>query len=200
MKHQLKPIICNALLAGFMVGLGCITYCYTSTTSTILASFLFSLALLSVIVQQHQLFTGKIGYANLKSVSYLLTIYVCNIAAVVGFCLLFSYTRIFPDLTVRAIEITAVKTNDNLLSMFILAIGCGMMMYLAVDNYKKTKHPLFVIIPIMFFILTGFEHCIADAGYYALAHAELDGALILTILTVTIGNSVGSIALYRLNL
>ena len=195
---EYKQLVLNALLAGFMIGLGCVAYCYTSTLSTVLASFLFSLGLLSVITQEHHLYTGKIGYAGKNDFVKLVVIYVVNVVSIVGFCLLFSFTRIAPDITAKAIDIATVKTGDSLISLFILGIGCGMMMYLAVDNYKKAVNPIFVILPIMFFILCGFEHCIADAGYFALAHSEINIDLLWTMLAVTGGNSVGSIILHRL--
>ena len=198
-QHETLRICLKSILAGFMIGLGCIAYCYTSTISTVLGSFLFSLGLLSVISQEHMLYTGKIGYADKTMITKLLLIYALNILSIALFCWLFTYTRIAPDIVNKAVEITTVKRNDSLLSLLILGIGCGMMMFLAVDNYRKSSHPIFVMLPIMFFILCGFEHCIADAGYFALAKSGLSVDLVLLILTVTVGNSVGSILLHRMN-
>lgn len=195
-KYYCK-LVFRSVLAGIMIGLGCIAYCYTSPISPILGSFLFSLGLLCVIMQEHNLYTGKIGYASFNYSFELFLMFVFNILAIVGFCLLFDFTRIAPDISEKASQIVSVKLEDSLLSMFILGIGCGLMVFLAVDNYRSQKNPLLVIIPIMFFILCSFEHCIADAGYLALAHQEITWDIVWLILVVTAGNSLGSIILYR---
>lgn len=196
-----KSLIFKSFLAGCMIGLGCVAYCYTSPVSTILGSLLFSLGLLCVIMQEHALYTGKIGYAETTwNMLFNLTVmFIFNIIGIVAFCWLFTLTRIAPDITAKASALAELKINDSLLSMFILGIGCGILVFLAVDNYRKGLNPILVILPIMFFILCGFEHCIADAGYFALAKTELSMDLAILILVVTAGNSLGSILIYRLN-
>ena len=73
----------------------------------------------------------------------------------------------------------------------MLAVGCGAMMYLAVDNYRKSKSWLFVIMPIVIFILSGFEHSIANMFYLSLADAWGWEAIRITIIAI-LGNALGS--------
>lgn len=64
-------------------------------------------------------------------------------------------------------------------------------MYLAIDNYKKTKNVIFIIAPVMIFILSGFEHSIANMFYFSVAgvwSGETIGYLFLNI----IGNGIGA--------
>lgn len=182
----------KSLLAGIMIGLGCIIY--TVCPNHYLGSFLFSLGLITVILKKYNLYTGKIGYVFKNTrfrpvfLKYPLMLLI-NIAGAVGICYLFTCTRI--NLT-EIQQITGPKLGDNLISLFILAVGCGIMMYTAVEGYSKSNSLLTIILPIMFFILCGFEHCIADAGYLALARVSVDFDVILRVLVIVLGNSIGS--------
>ena len=51
---------CNAIIAGFLIGLGVIIN--TLTVNPILGAFLFSFGLLTIINLQIPLFTGQIGF------------------------------------------------------------------------------------------------------------------------------------------
>ena len=64
-------------------------------------------------------------------------------------------------------------------------------MYLAVDSYRKSKSWLFVVMPIVVFILSGLEHSIANMFYLTLAGAWGIDALRITLLAL-VGNAVGS--------
>lgn len=193
----------RSLLAGGMIGLGCMVYVILLPVSKVLGSFLFSLGLISVIIQQLNLFTGKIGYlkASLTDLFRMLLMLIWNFAGIVLMCGLFSLTRL--DFG-SALTLMPAKMGDSLLSLFVLGIGCGIMMYLAVDNFRKKNHPIYVILPIMFFILCGFEHCIADMGYFALAvfggyDGWMAGDSLLRIGVIIAGNGVGSIIVNKLS-
>jgi formate/nitrite transporter FocA (FNT family) len=77
---------------------------------------------------------------------------------------------------------------------FLRSLGCGAMMYIAVDGYKNNNHPLTVIMPVMCFILCGFDHCIANYGYMA-----MNGDLFCWQLPVwVVGNGLGSLMIRML--
>lgn len=61
-------------------------------------------------------------------------------------------------------------------------------MYIAVLGYSATKSNIFIAVPVMAFILSGFNHCIADLFYCSIV-ASKDG--LLTIIPTTIGNFIG---------
>lgn len=193
------PYNFKALLAGIMIGLGCIANCTTFTLSPILGSLLFSIGLMCVILQQHNLYTGKIGYVSKENWKDLIPMLIYNMGGTVLICVPFLFTRTAGIICDNASIFTEVKLNDSLLSLFILGIGCGMMVFLAVDNYKREANPLLVFIPIMFFILCGFEHCIADAGYFVLARDVDFWEVLIRIVIIAIGNSIGSLILSKLN-
>ena len=67
----------------------------------------------------------------------------------------------------KVLKIVSVKVADDPVSLFILAIFCGMLMFTAVDAFKNDKlpavcRPVMVFLCVMVFILSGFEHCIAN--------------------------------------
>ena len=63
-------------------------------------------------------------------------------------------------------------------------------MYLAIDNYNKNRNIAFIIAPVMIFILSGFEHSIANMFYFTIAKAwSLNTVGYLAVMTL--GNAVG---------
>ena len=110
-------------------------------------------------------------------------------------------TRYDNILIEKAQSLSQVKVNDNILSLFFLAILCGIMMYLAVVGYNKKENLLLIILPIMIFILCGFEHSIADMFYFNLAWAWNIKSIIY-ILVILLGNAIGSLGfkvIYKIN-
>ena len=92
-----------------------------------------------------------------------------------------------------------LKLSDNLLSTFILAIFCGILMSIAVGTFKKLPNilgTLAVFLCVAVFILAGFEHCVANMFFFALSSSPAD--YLLTLLVAIAGNSLGGIAFYRL--
>ena len=69
-------------------------------------------------------------------------------------------------------------------------IGCGICIQMAVNNWKAKGEPLGVILPVALFILCGFEHCIADAFYYA--WSAFEWRHLLQIFEVFCGNMIGA--------
>jgi formate/nitrite transporter FocA (FNT family) len=73
-----------------------------------------------------------------------------------------------------------------------------MIIYIAVNNYKKASNEIGkyigIIMGIMVFILCGFEHCVANMFYFTVAGAWSLRTL-LYVLIMVLGNSVGSIVI-----
>lgn len=186
--------ITSSFLSGLTIVFG--TVVFLSCPDRIVGSALFSFALMTIICRGLLLYTGKIGYVRTFGVKNILVTLLGNLIGTFVGGVLISFTRIKGTLLMEGVQQKAqtlvnVKLSDNLLSVFILACCCGVMMFLAVDNYAKSKSWLFVVLPIMVFILCGFEHCIANAAYITLAGAwSLQAALYLGVMIT--GNAVGS--------
>lgn len=186
----------KSLLAGILIGIGACVY--TKCSNQYLGAFLFSFGLLGVLNFEALLFTGKIGYFNFKDSNLKEEIFkyiemLCyNMAAILIVGLLtFNFES----------EIFINKLAHSLIQTFISSIFCGVMMYLAVDLWKKNKSPLYVIMAIMIFILAGFDHCIANMYYFAInpIPAFTLRTLFFFIINI-IGNSIGSLSIrYLIN-
>lgn len=189
-------ILFKGIYAGMMIGIGGTVY--LSISNSIIGAIFFSVGLLTICIYKMNLYTGMIGYIIENKLNYIVTLLLTLIGNFIGTMitsLLVLNTRI-ANLSVRAKEISAIKINDNYLSIFILSIFCGMLMYIAVNTFKKGKDSivryLAIFICVIVFILSGFEHCIANMYYISLAKLWSLKA-VLSMLIMILGNSVGSI-------
>lgn len=188
---DIKNKIARSLLAGFLIGFGCIAYILVENHT--LGSFLFSLGLLTVILQGAMLYTGRVGYAKTwADVKTLIFIIIFNFTGIWLTCFMFSQ---FSGLALDTSALMADKMQETWYQALVKSIGCGAMMFIAVDNFKKHNNAITVVLPIMCFILCGFEHCIANYGYMA-----MDGRLFVWQLPIwIIGNGIGSQIIYWLS-
>lgn len=179
---------------------------FLSIENKVIGASLFSIGLFGVLIYSLNLYTGKIGYLitnfNLKYVKELAITIIGNFigACSVGFIL--RYTRIYDNIYSKALILANTKLNDNLLSIFILSIFCGLLMYFAVNGFKKQTDfgkYLVVYLGVAVFILCGFEHCIANMYYFSVADIWSLKTLGYTGIMV-LGNSLGSFIIPLCNL
>lgn len=185
----------KSILAGLMISVGCVSF--LSVENKIAGTFLFSLGLYTIIILKFDLFTGKVGYLStnptLKYLKYLGMVWLGNLIG----CVLGSAAVAATRLSISTTNLVNVKYADNPLSLLILGIFCGMLMFIAVEGYKRTTNPLIVVLPVMGFILCGFEHCIADMFYFAFNFfksgitAGCLGDTLLRLAAITVGNLIG---------
>lgn len=202
MKKYLK-IFVSSIGSGILIALGGFIYLVLKENSPYLGAFLFSLGLITIISFGLYLFTGKVGYIFDNKANYLIDLGVCWIGNLFGAVItgyLLRLTRI--DVINVVTSVVESKINDNLLSIFILSIFCGMMIYIAVELQKRNVSNIVklvgIIMPIMVFILSGFEHCVSNMFYFSYANMWSLKA-IGYLLIMSIGNGVGSLILYWIN-
>lgn len=189
----------KSILAGIMIGISCTIY--LSVENKVIGALLFSFGLLIILFFNFRLYTGIIGYANKQKhiLSYLPYFYTWmgNFmgASIYSACIV--YCR--PEIIYKANEIIHTKFQYDCIQLFILSLFCGMLMFIAVDNYMKSDSPLQMVLGVFLcisaFIISGFEHSIADIVYCvmgSLTESDWSASAIL-ISVVTIGNSVGAI-------
>lgn len=183
----------SGILAGTMIAIGGTVYLSLVGSNKIIGAILFSVALLCICKQGYSLYTGKIGFVlsnhSKEDMSVVWFGLLGNFIATVIFGVILSYA--IPSISVVAVEICKLKLTQEWFSTFIRAVFCGMLMYQAVSIFKKNDQNLagiFLCIPV--FILSGFEHSIANMFYFAAAKS-LSGEVIIYIITVILGNSVG---------
>ncbi|MBO4584085.1 MAG: formate/nitrite transporter family protein [Clostridia bacterium] len=201
MVKQAK-IFVQAIAAGLMISIGGTVYMICP--NKLLGAFMFALGLFMVCVWKFNLFTGKIGYVVEDKTTWasLAQIWIGNLCG----ALLAGYgiraTRMLDKMTEAVTASVEAKLGDAWYSTFVLAIFCGMLMFLAVDTFKTVESgfmkTIAVILPIAVFIVAGFNHCIADMYYISAANMWSLKA-VGYVLLVTAGNAVGSviIALFK---
>lgn len=180
-------LIFKSVLAGLLISLAGIVY--LNCSDKIVGSLLFSLGLISVILLEANLFTGKIGYINSKrSILESLIILVFNLVTAVIVGLIY---RCSSDAAATIVESKLLVFSETWWLTGLKAIGCGAAIYLAVEGYKKSKSLIPVILGVMVFILAGWNHCIADCFY--IAAGSTNALSIPYLLVVIVGNSIGSL-------
>lgn len=190
MKHL--TALKKAIVAGLVIGIGCTVY--LSMDNPIIASFLFGLGLFTIINLELNLFTGKIGYLDKTNYIEILITLIGNAIGVNIMAFLMKQTRICTKLMEKAKPIIATKLSDDYLSLFLLAVCCGILMYIAVATFKKQPNILgtiAVFLCVAVFILSGFEHCIANMFYLGLVSTP--NQYMFPLLIMVIGNSIGGI-------
>lgn len=182
-------------MTGFALGLGGTVY--LSCENKYLGAFLFGTGLFIILTFNFSLFTGKVGYMLVNKFTYLLelaVVWIGNLVGTVIMGVMILNTRVSTGIVQKAEDICKIKLSDNLISIFILAFFCGMLMFIAAEGYKRISNPLgqilVIFLPVVLFILSGYEHCIANMFYFTLSK-NWSPKTVLYLLVMTLGNSFG---------
>lgn len=186
--------ITNGVCAGILIAIG--GSVFLACDDKYLGAIFFSVALLCICYLGFYLFTGKIGYlADDYSIKNILTLLVGLLANLVTTFLLGLLIRYaIPALGNKANIICTSKLDQSFISTFIRAIFCGILMYLAVQIFKEKNTPIGIIFCIPVFILSGFEHSIADMFYFGASNIY-DVKVFTFEIAAILGNTVGSLIL-----
>lgn len=179
-------IIKQSILSGILVGLGVVLQ--IQIQNAYIGAMLFSIALLVIIECNLKLYTGKIGFFKIKENKNLLIILLGNLVGVLVpiFCSL-SKSGFYE----RVVEASNTKFSNGYIELFLYGAMCGVLMFIAV----YCKKPLITVFCIMTFILSGYEHCIADFPYLLL---NFNIEHLLKFLCIVSGNSIGAISINQL--
>lgn len=183
----------NGLLGGLLIILGCCVYLITN--NIYIGAFLFSIALYNICINNYFLYTGKIGYIIKENNKQdILNIIFGLLGNIIGtFTLGIIIGNILNNIYDNAHLLCVNKlNNNNYIQVLIKSFLCGILMYIAVNSYKKYNKVINIFLCVPVFILCGFEHSIANMGYFSLAKICTLDAVIFIIISI-IGNSIGSI-------
>ena len=198
LKKILKDII-YGFLAGAMISIGCAVY--LACQNKYVGAVMFSVALLTICYKGYNLYTGRIGFIVNNHVKddfhSLLLGLLGNTLAMMAFGALLGLA--LPNLKETAIGVVQAKLSQTFLSALIRATFCGILMYIAVSLYREKKTVVGIIFCIPVFILSGFEHSIADMGYFAVA-GEWSAKGLGYIWTIILGNTIGAMLFPALKL
>ena len=184
----------SGLSAGILISIGGAVY--LACENKYVGAVLFSVALLCICYKGYSLYTGRVGYIPEKhdkdAFSSLFLGLAGNAAGTVVCGLAVRYA--LPRLGEAAETLCDAKLAQTVPQTLVRAFFCGVLMYLAVSIFRYKKTPIAILFCIPVFILSGFEHSIADIFYFAAG-----GLFTLPVLgfvcAVILGNSVGGVLL-----
>ena len=191
---------CKAFLAGTAISIGGTVY--LSVENKVIGALLFTVGLFMVVANGLLLYTGKVGYLPLeRKKGQYLGMLGCTWLGNLSGCLLVGgilrLTRIYSQIGEKALQLSRIKLEDSPWSILVLSFFCGVLMFMAVDGYRSIPHSAgkcaALFLGVSVFILSGFEHCVANMFYFSLAGVWSPKAL-LWLLIMTAGNSMGGIA------
>ena len=184
-----------AILAGVAISIGGIAY--LSSQSAVVGALFFCVGLFVILNFNFNLFTGKVCYVFNNDWRYSIKVLITLVGNFVGtnlVALCLRFTRL-SSLQEKCHEIVGIKLGDELLSLFVLAIFCNILIYIAVEGFKSenvlTKY-LSLFFGVATFVLCGFEHSVADMFYFAFANIY-SGQMFLSLFVIVLGNFVGGV-------
>ncbi len=194
---MLKYII-DGIKAGIMIAIG--GSVFLACENRVVGAVLFTVALLCICLKGYNLFTGKICYIPEKhdkeAFKLLFGGLLGNIVSTIPIGFAISYAN--PAIFEAAKTVCEAKLAQAPLQTLIRAIFCGVLIYLAVSTFREKNTLSGIIFCIPVFILSGFEHSIANMFYFG-ASGVLGLETAVYILIVIIGNSIGGMLMPILN-
>ena len=189
----------NSILAGMMIGIG--STIYLVLDNKIIGAILFSIGLFMICSFGMYLFTGKIGYVvRTRNKPNCLVIWIGNLIGSIIVSMIVRFAK--PELHIVAAELVSNKLQQEIVSIALLSLLCGFLMFLAVDNYSRHSDSLNGILGIFLcvltFILCGFEHSIADINYCVLAIDSFEQVanILHFVFLVSIFNGIGALFMH----
>lgn len=190
----------RGILAGICIGIGGWVFVKTREAglSTVTAAFLFSVGLVLVCTFGFFLYTGKICYLpqqikDKKGLTYSIELVLGLIGNYIGATILGIILRNIFTMPSFVTDMVNVRLNYEFWELIFLGFGCGMLIYFAVEGFLKISNPVGKYLVLIFcvgsFIVCGFEHCVADMLYFAIAGVVRIDVLLL----IALGNSLGGI-------
>lgn len=173
----------SSFFAGILIGLGACGYL---ALGGIPGAIIFAFGLISVVLSGSALYTGRAGV--MTDIQGLALIWLFNILACVLLGLLMASLGGEP--VERAQEIVAGRLAQGPWRAFLRAVGCGLIIDIAVWLYRGTKNILPVLFGVPLFILCGFYHSIADVVYLVTAW-EWNPAVLIYYPVIVLGNYAG---------
>ncbi len=213
MEH-IKTLL-KGVLAGIAISFGGFLCIRTNAmaSSSILGSFLFSFGLILICNFNFNLYTGKVCYlfdnnekSLIKRILDLLIMLGGNLIGTLFFAnvlkLVMADNATNTKLMDTLINSVNSKINYEWYQMIGLSFFCGMLVYIAVEGFKKIDNMFGKYVVLMLaiggFIVSGFEHSIANMFYYFLS-GNYSIIAFWSLLLCVIGNSIGGLFIPLIN-
>lgn len=199
---RILRVLISSFLAGVMIAIG--GSVYLSVENKVAGALLFSVGLFSILLFRLHLYTGKICYL-VSGEGRWQTRLTEVLATLLGNTLGAGLTGLLLSekfMNVAAGPLVEKKLAIPLGYVFVYALFCGILIYVAVEAFRSAKEgalkATIVFLCVSVFILSGFEHSIADIFYFFAARS-LDLPSVLFLFVVVLGNTAGGILFRELH-
>lgn len=219
---QVWQLFLLAVLAGLYISFGAHLFLVAleQGAGKVVAGAVFSVGLVLVVVAGAELFTGNIimvvgALTSLfplhKVVRNWVAVYAGNLTGAYLFALLIWHAGLLGQAdSLNSLGMVAVKTAEAKLALtfteaMIRGILCNMLVLLAIIMATLCKDVISKIVccllPVMTFVASGFEHCVANMYLIPVALLAQEtplpdqSAMFANILPVTLGNLIGGLAI-----
>lgn len=189
----LKDLV-SGVLSGVMISIG--GSVFLASDNKLAGAILFCVALLCICMRGYSLFTGKIGFIpkdhSKSAISALLLGLLGNLLGTVAYGYLMRLANM--PFCETAVTVCNGKLAQSVVSCLVRAMFCGVLMYMAVSIFREKKSVLGILFCIPVFIMSGFEHSVADMYYFAasgIVSMKAFGYLWLVIA----GNAIGAMVM-----
>lgn len=230
-EKRTGAVFVSAMLAGMFVSLGYVGYLSITglfenvNVGRTIGALAFPIGLMMILIAGAELFTSnvlihmaffkkKIRYG--KVLQNLITVWLGNLVGAVLFAALMYYSGLFSSVTNEGlyeyvIHLGEYKVGLGLSEMFFRAILCNFLVSCTVYmTYASKSVPgkiLCMVLPIWVFVLTSFEHVVANMFVIPMSVMLSDhitiGQMLYNLIPVTLGNIIGglfvAVAYYFLN-
>lgn len=208
-------VFVSAMLAGLFIGLGYTGYLIVSgimadaAVGKVVGALLFPVGLLLVLIAGADLFTGNtlVTMAWYKKeiklgdvAKNLSIIWLGNLVGALFLVVLVYYSNTFTGSIAEGVmHLAEKKVHLNMVELLTRSTLCNILVaitvYMSYAAKDVTGKVIISYIPIWLFVITGFEHCVANMfvlpmGYLLGADLTI-GQIMANIIPVTIGNIIG---------
>ena len=172
-----------SLFAGILIGLGACGYL---ALGGLPGAIIFAFGLIGVVLSGTLLYTGKAGV--MTDIWALTKIWFFNVVGCVLLGVLIASLGV--ESMERAGSVVSARLAQGPWRAFLRAIGCGLIIDIAVWLYRSTKSIFPVLFGVPLFIVCGFYHSIADVVYLVGAW-KWDNAILWYYPIIVLGNYAG---------
>ena len=208
-------VFVSAMLAGLFIGLGYTGYLIVSgimadaAVGKVVGALLFPVGLLLVLIAGADLFTGNtlVTMALYKKeiklgdvAKNLSIVWLGNLVGALFLVVLVYYSNTFTGSIAEGVmHLAEKKVHLNMVELLTRSTLCNILVaitvYMSYAAKDVTGKVIISYIPIWLFVITGFEHCVANMfvlpmGYLLGADLTI-GQIMANIIPVTIGNIIG---------
>jgi len=201
--RKLMVGLVKAMVGGALIGLGALasSVVLAKTENVFLSSLTFSFGLTLLLLFGATLFTGyctKAAEVNLRSKPALwqfgrelLFVFIGNALGVFLLVLLSNNSGL--------LETATSKAHKSVWELFTTGILCNVLVCLAVLLYRKTGQIVAIVLPVMLFVIAGFEHSVANLYYFFgnLTVVEFFWPLVIVV-AGNVAGGVGITLVYKL--